>query len=343
MMLRFLALLLALLIGGAAAGPAARADTMHITIAGSTSELPHWLPLYVARAKFFADEGITADWVPLRSGSAEVAAVMGGSAQIAAVGSELPIQSYVNGGDLILIADLFDLQPYSVVLSNAALAKTGITNAMPTIEKLNRLRGLKIGITGPGSATDDFIRNVLKLHGIDADGYLTLQPVGDPDAMLAATQRNLIDGFIMSAPADELAVQRGIGRPILDAFSGELPDLEGIPFAGLVTTKRQLAANPALFQAIVDAIAKSIRYIHTDPAGTRKLLRPYFADLDDKTFDAIITKYSRAAATSPLVTRREFEASMRWANLDSPKTLSAPYDAVVDPALAQKALATMRK
>ncbi len=339
MMVRIVALVLAFLVTGAIGSPIARADTMHITIAGSTSELPHWLPLYVARAKFFADEGITADWVPLRSGSAEVAAVMGGSAQIAAVGVELPIQSYVNGGDLILIADLFDLQPYSVVLSNAALAKTGIVNAMPSVEKINRLRGLKIAITGAGSATDDFIRNVLKLHGIDADGFLTLQPLGDPDAMLAAMQRNLIDGFIMSAPADELAVQRNIGRPILDAFSGGLPDLDGVPFAGLVTTKRQLTANPALFQAVVNAIAKSIRYIHTNPVETRKLLRPYFADLDDKTFDTIITKYSRASATSAIVTRREFDAALRWANLDSPKPLSAPYAAVVDPTLAQKAMA----
>jgi NitT/TauT family transport system substrate-binding protein len=264
---------------------------------------------------------------------------MGGSAQIAAVGVELPIQSYVNGGDLILIADLFDLQPYSVVLSNAALTKTGITNSMPTVEKIARLRGLKIAITGAGSATDDFIRNVLKLHGDDADNFLTLQPLGDPDAMLAALQRNLIDGFIMSAPADQLAVQRGIGRPILDAFSGGLPDLDGVPFAGLATTKRQLAANPALFQAVVNAITKAIRYIHTNPVETRKLLRPYFADLDDKTFDTIITKYSRASATSSVVTRREFDAALRWANLDSPKTLSAPYSAVVDPSFAEKAMA----
>ena len=339
MLARIVALFLALLVTGLAAARPAVADTYHITIAGAPTELPHWLPLYVARAKFFADEGITAYWVPLRSGSAEVAAVMGGSAQIAAVGVELPIQSYVNGGDLILIADLFDLQPYSIVLSNAALAKTGITASMPSVEKIQRLRGLKLAITGPGSATDDFIRNVLKLHGIDADGFLSLQPLGDPDAMLAALQRNLVDGFIMSAPADELAAQRNIGKPVLDAFSGGLPELSDVPFAGLVTTKRQLAANPALFQAVVNAIAKSIRYIHEHPAETRKLLRPYFADLDDKTFEKIIAKYSRASATTAVVTRSEYNAALRWANLHSTTTISAPYDAVVDSAMARKAMA----
>ena len=101
----------------------------------------------------------------------------------------------------------------------------------------------------------------------------------------------------------------------------------------------ELTANPALFQAVVDAIQKSIRYIREHPAETRKLLRPYFADLDDKTFDTIITKYSRASAKSALVSRAEYNAAERWANLDSPKTLSAPYSAVVDPSLAQKAMA----
>jgi len=230
-------------------------------------------------------------------------------------------------------------------LKTEELAARYAVSANPVREALWRLQGEGFVVANPNQGArvrtidDDFIRNVLKLHGDDADNFLTLQPLGDPDAMLAALQRNLIDGFIMSAPADQLAVQRGIGRPILDAFSGGLPDLDGVPFAGLATTKRQLAANPALFQAVVNAITKAIRYIHTNPVETRKLLRPYFADLDDKTFDTIITKYSRASATSSVVTRREFDAALRWANLDSPKTLSAPYSAVVDPSFAEKAMA----
>jgi NitT/TauT family transport system substrate-binding protein len=338
-MLRTLTLLLALLVAVAAGSPGVRAQTMtKITVAGATSELPHWLPLYVALAKFFPEAGLDAQWVPLRSGSAEVAAVMGGSAQIAPVGVDLPILSYANGGDLVLISDLFDLQPYSVVLSNDAIAKSGITPSMSTIDKLQRLKGMKIAITGPGSATDNFIRNILKQRGIDPDTFLSLQPLGDPDAMLAAMQRNLIDGFIMSSPADEIAVQRGIGRPVLDEFSGQLPELANVPFAGIVTTKRQLAADPELFQRIVTAIAKSIKYVHDNPTDTRRLIRPYFADIDDKTFDAIFVKYSRESAKSAVLTRPQYDAELRWVNFGSAKPLSVPYDAVVDMSFATKGM-----
>jgi NitT/TauT family transport system substrate-binding protein len=340
-MFRILALTLACCLAGAAGGPVALADpAIPLTMAGAPTELPHWLPVYVARAKFFAEEGLDVTWVPLRSGSAEVAAVMGGSAQAAPVGVELPINSFVNGGDLVLISDLFDLQPYSVVLSNDAIARTGITMKMSTEEKLQHLKGLKIAITGPGSATDNFIRQILKRRNIDADSFLTLQPLGDPDAMLAALQRKLIDGFIMSAPADEIAEQRGIGKPILDAFSGELPELIGVPFAGIVTTKRQLASNPAMFQSYVNAIAKSIRYLQTNPADAKKLIRPYFADLDDPTFNAIFDKYRKAAAKSAVLSPSQYDAALRWANSDSPKPLTAPYDSVVDMSFATKAMAS---
>eukprot|EP01037_Dinobryon_pediforme_P002048 gene2048-2086_t len=276
------------------------ADPIKVTMAGAPGGLPHWLPVYVARARFFAEEGLAIDWVPLRSGSAEVAAVMGGSAQVAPVGIELPVLSYENGGDLVLICDLFNVQPYSIVLSNDAIAKTGVQPGMKADEILQRMKGLKIAITGPGSATDNFIRHAFQFRGIDPDAHLSLQPLGDPAAMLAAIQRKLIDGFVMSAPADQIVQQRGFGRPVLDAFSGALPELAGVPFAGLVTSRTQMKARPELFAAILRAMTKAIRLLQENPEEAKVLVRPYFADMDAETFETVMRKYVPGAAKSPV-------------------------------------------
>ncbi len=327
-------LIVALLLAGAANA----AEPVHITVAASPGALPHWLPLYVARAKFFADEGLIADWVPLRSGSAEVAAVLGGSAQIAPVNVELTALAHQNGGDLVMICDVFDVQPYSIVLSDAVIARVGITPGMPTDDILNRLKGLKIAITGPGSATDNYIRHAMQLRGMDPDAMLSLQPLGDPDAMLAALQRKLIDGFVMSSPADLVVQQRKLGRPVLDAFSGALPELKGVPFAGLVTSRAQLDAKPAVFAAILRAMTRSIRLLHDHPDQAKALVRPYFKDLDDDTFTAMMAKYMPGAATTPVLSKAQFDAALHWASIGAAEPITAPYDAVVDTKLAEAAL-----
>jgi NitT/TauT family transport system substrate-binding protein len=330
------------LVAGMFLAGSARADTLHMTVAASPTPLPHWLPLYVAAAKFFAEEGISVDWVGLRSGSAFAAAVLGGSAQIAPLSIEAPILAYANGGDLVVICNLFDVQPYSVVLSNDAIKRTGILPAMPVGDVLQRLKGLRIAITGPGSATDEFIRHALQFRNIDPDSFLRLQPIGDDNAMLAALQRKIVDGFVMSSPADELATQRGLGHAVVDPFSGALPEVMDVPFSGIVTSRQQLKQQPALFAAVVRAMTRSLNLLQQHPQEARALLRPYFKQMDDPTFDSVMKRYFAGAARSPMVTKAEYDAVLRWANIAAQTPIDAPYEAVIDNSLAERAVADVK-
>jgi ABC-type nitrate/sulfonate/bicarbonate transport system substrate-binding protein len=161
--------------------------------------------------------------------------------------------------------------------------------------------------------------------------------LGDPAAMLAAIQRKLVDGFVMSAPADQIVQQRGFGKPVLDAFSGALPELNGVPFAGLVTSRSQLKARPELFAAILRAMAKSIRLLQEHPDDAKALIRPYFTDMDAATFDAVMAKYLQGAAKSASVSKAQYEAALKWASIGSAKPIEVPFEAVVDNSFAEAA------
>jgi hypothetical protein len=147
---------------------------------------------------------------------------------------------------------LFGVDPYSVVLSNKAIEKSGIKPDMPIAEKLKRLKGLNIGITQPGGASDTFIRFMMKAHGLNADDVVTMQPTSSSTEMIGLLQRNMVDGISMSTPSDTMATSKGYGKVVISAFDGDVPELSGMPFAamlakiGILTTEDENAIASGL-------------------------------------------------------------------------------------------------
>jgi NitT/TauT family transport system substrate-binding protein len=165
----------------------------------------HYYPIYIAQAAgFFAEEGIDIDWVTVSGGNRAAAAVMGGSAEIAPFALVHVIKSQQEGGTLVAVASVYQVFAMPLVLSNAALKKTGITPAMPIDEKVKRLAGLRIGITSPGGSSDALLRSLFLARGMDPDKVVSIQPFGNGASNLAALEKNLIDGFIYPSPAPDL-------------------------------------------------------------------------------------------------------------------------------------------
>src|SRR5665213_2827976 len=176
---------------------AARAQALEkITLAVGGDGL-QYISLWTAiGGNFFKNEGLQAEVVDLNSGPRQVAAVLGGSAELSTIGMIQVIKAQAQGGvGLIAVSAFLNTLDLLVVLSNDALARTGILPTMPIDDKVRRLKDLRIGITGPGGTTDVFIRTLLKIRGVDPDKALRLQPVGGGGNMLAAFEKGAIDGF----------------------------------------------------------------------------------------------------------------------------------------------------
>lgn len=140
-------------------------------------------------AGFFKEEGLEVELVDVNSGPRQVAAIMGGSALFGPLGFIQVIKANAEGGTLAAAANLFSVLDLHLVLSKEAIAKTGITNAMPVDEKIRRMKGLRIGITSPGSTTDTMARTLFKARGMDPDQTVQLQPLGGGSNMLAALEK----------------------------------------------------------------------------------------------------------------------------------------------------------
>ena len=78
---------------------------------------------YVAEgAGFFKQEGLELDTIDVTTGPRQVAAVMGGSVDIAPLGLQLVVQATSRGGNIIAISAGYTILPMSLVLSNAVSA-----------------------------------------------------------------------------------------------------------------------------------------------------------------------------------------------------------------------------
>ena len=324
-----------------AAAPAATPSApIHITIGAGGKGLYHFYPLYVAQAEhFFEKEGLDVTWLQVAGGSQLVASLVGGSAQVAPMALEHVVIPGERAAGLVEFAKLFDVDPYSLVLSNKAIADSGIKPDMPLAEKLRRLNGMTIGITAPGGASDTFVRFMMKSRGINADQLVRLQPMGSVAAMLGALSRNMIQGLSMSTPVDTVAVSKGYGKVVISAFNAEVPELRGMPFTGMVATQSYIAAHPEVIARVTRAISDALRFNVEHPAETRDALFQYSLIADRPVYDGMIRQYQNAAARSPVLTEPQFANLVKWVQLGEQEPVKTRFSDAVDNRFADKTAA----
>ncbi len=228
---------------------------------------------------------------------------MGGSADMTPMAFFHVIKARAEGADLVAIGDVFDVYAMTLALSNAAIEKVGITPGMGIDEKVKRLQGLRIGISSPGSSTDALIRSVLLARGYDPDKTVNLQPFGAGTSILAALEKKLTDGLVHVAPFPETVVQRGLGKVVIDPFSGEVPELNGVPFVVTVTSRETLQKKRPLLDRAMRALTAAMEFSQSHPEETCKIVRPYFSDLGEDIFKTVCETYRKASAPTPLLTR----------------------------------------
>lgn len=304
----------------------------------------HMTSIHLAmKGGFLAEEGLEGEIIDVGTASRQAAAVMGGSVDFAPMGLIQVIKAHLQGGSMVSVAMLFDTLDISLVLSNEAIARVGITPGMPIDEKIRRLQGLRIAITSPGSTTDTTVRSLLKYRGIDPDKAITLQPIGSGASMLAALEKKQTDGFAVSAPHVQAAELKGIGKIIVDPFSGEAPEMAGVPYLVMVTGQDTVKNKPAVVRATVRALAKAQKFAEQNPEQARAVMRKHFPDLDEATFTAIWSRYSKGIPKTPVIGPEKIARTVTWLNITANPPVAVKYEGVVEPDMARAALADLQK
>jgi NitT/TauT family transport system substrate-binding protein len=321
----------------AASGAQAQQPLTKVTVALGGDGLQFALHHLALGGGFYKEEGLAVEVVDVGSGPRQAAALMGGSSEFTSLGFIHVLKSISEGGNLVAIAPSLNLLDLQLVLGKDVVQKTGITPQQSVDERVKRLKGLKLAITTPGSTTDTWLRSLLKVRGLDPDKDVTIQPVAGGTPMLAALSKKATEGFVWGAPQTHQAVQQGVGTIVIDPFADAIPEIAGVPYTVIITSRDTLKKKPEVLRAAVRGLTKAMKFAVDKPDAARAILRKDFPEIEDSILDKAWADYRKAIPTSPMITPEQVEKTQAWLNITGAKPIKLSYDTAFYPDFAKQA------
>lgn len=188
-------------------------------------------------------------------------------------GSGLPVKTFIQ---------TVNKYASNVVLKKEVMEKLGVTEQSPVDKKIAALKGLRLGTTGPGAAPDALFRWLALQGGMDPNTDLRLVTIqGGGPGMLAGLQQSVIDGFCLSSPTSDLAVQTRDCAYLFNMALNPHPYFQEYLYICASINEASLR-NPDKREALVrycHGVALAMRAINTDRAGLKAWADKWFEGL----------------------------------------------------------------
>jgi NitT/TauT family transport system substrate-binding protein len=256
-MRRFIQMVCALALGMAvAAGASAQApEKKSITIAVGGKNLFYYLPLSVAERKgYFKDEGLEVEIPDFAGGAKALQALVGGSADM------------VSGAYEHTINMAAKKQPIKAVVLQAKYSSIALVMPRDKAAKYKGgkdLKGLKIGVTAPGSSTNMFVNNLLAKDGLKPTD-VAIVGVGAGSGAVAAMEKGEIDAVSNLDPVLTQLESTGKFVAVADSRTEKgMKDIYGGDYhASVIYVTEEFARKyPNTVQAVVNAIVRADKWI----------------------------------------------------------------------------------
>ena len=256
-MIHFMRTLAAFAMGVAIAlGAGAQApEKKKITIAVGGKSLFYYLPLTVAERKgYFKDEGLEVEIPDFAGGAKALQALVGGSADM------------VSGAYEHTINMAAKKQPITAVVLQAKYSSIVLVLPKDKAAKYKGpkdLKGLKVGVTAPGSSTNMFVNNLLAKGGLKPTD-VSIVGVGAGAGAVAAMEKGEIDALSNLDPVVTQLESTGKFVAVADSRTEKgMNDIYGGAYMASViyVNTDYVKKNPNTVQAVVNAMVRADKWI----------------------------------------------------------------------------------
>jgi ABC-type nitrate/sulfonate/bicarbonate transport system substrate-binding protein len=250
----------------------------------------------------------------LITGIGAINSVISGSSQFAQASASSFGRATARGQKLIAIATTIDRPFAQVVLRKEIAQAAGFDPKAPLARRAAVLKGRTIAVDSINSMIHAYVRLIAARGGINPDD-IRIAPMA-PNSMLAAFQSKQIDGYAMSLPWPQKAVQDGEAFLIASGPDGEPGDM--IPFGHnlIVTRQDTCVQKKALCMAMGQSIKDATAFIKNKPDEAFALLKKRFPTLDDKLLKASFEELLKVTPSPPVVNKASIENSETF-NVDA--------------------------
>ncbi|GAA2814870.1 hypothetical protein GCM10010836_02470 [Aminobacter aminovorans] len=278
---------------------------------------------------FYTDEGLTIERIPLNGGPVAMTALVAGEGDLQVATPGEALSAVGRGQDIRILESYTATDAYSLCVSKAFAEARGVTANSPLADRtaaVAALKGGKLGITAPGSATDLIVRMSLRQAGLDPDVDAQLVPMGSIVNVVSGIANGAIDGGALLAPFTEQTTQQFGAVPLLEVAVGDIPAAARLQGQALHARGEDVEARAADFAAFVRADLRALKMIQENPDAARDKLRATrFSKIDEAIWPAVW-----AAQLSTFRTPRVSEDGLRaWLETGSiggnPNPETFPY------------------
>ncbi|WP_201864043.1 ABC transporter substrate-binding protein [Microvirga soli] len=235
----------------------AKPEKSKVTLGVGGKPLLYYLPLTIAERKgFFKEEGLEVEINDFGGGAKSLQALIGGSVDIVTGAYEHTIRMQAKGQDVRAIAEL---GRFPAIVIAAKKEKAG------QIKSAADFKGLKIGVTAPGSSTALTAQYAMVKAGLKPTDAAFIG-VGSGASAVAAMQKGEIDVISHLDPVISKLESDGDISILIDTRTeaGTRALFGGSnPAATLYTKKDFIDANPITTQRLVNAFVKSLKWLQT--------------------------------------------------------------------------------
>jgi NitT/TauT family transport system substrate-binding protein len=313
-------------------------ELTHIKLAVGGAPSLFYLPLAVTdRLGYFKDEGLDVQISDFQGGAKSLQAMIGGSADVVAGAYDHTIQMAAKKQPITAVVELGQFPGFVLV---------GVKDKLKNYKSPADLKGLKIGVSAPGSSTHFMVLYMMAKAGLKPSDASFLG-VGTSSTAVAAVKRGEIDALVAVDPVVNLLQSEGLITILADTRTLKgATDVYGgpVPAAVLYVPAAFPEKNPNTTQALVNAFVRGLKWMHSHSAADIvKLMPPEWAlgnpGIYEKSIASGLPTYSpdgRFAPGTPenvLKVLKEFDANVQKASIDLGKTYT---NAFVDKALAAK-------
>jgi len=281
----------------AACGDAAGNGRTEITVASLPSAF--LAAMYVAeRDGTFEREGLAVNIVELQSGADGVAAAVSGTAQFADIGFDDLVTLTEEGEDsLVMVHNLVRRVTLALVMNPEVAREREVTRESPIEDRYAALKGLRLGVTSPGAASDRYLRYYLREAGLDPEKDAEIIAIGDGSSLLAALETKQIDAYQLSPPTPYVAEAEGFGTILIDGAAGDVPALADFAYTGFAANRAWAEENPETVGAFTRALNSAMDKVQADTAAAAEQIAERMSADDlgilEQTLDALLPALSR--------------------------------------------------
>ena len=172
----------------------ARAQSIHLSYSGNSGQnIPFWVTY---DSGMFKKYGLNTDLVLISGGLTNIQAIMANEIRFSYLGAASPIQAAVQGADVVILATVYGLMPYSLITGS-------------TIRSAADLKGKRAAVSRIGGIEEVAIRSALEKLGVGPKDMTFIQ--AGPDALrIAAVEAGSVSAAAVAPPALFTAAARGL-------------------------------------------------------------------------------------------------------------------------------------